>query len=418
MKRSSTLSRVFWLAVALIISACATQKKDAERWRTANITRGNIEEKVSSSGNLRAVGTVSVLAQVTGTLDEVYVDYNDHVKKGDILARINTDKLKIALKEAEATLERVRAQYAYNERSYQQNKQLKAQGLISEDEFEEKRLSFLSTRSSLIQAEAAEENARLNIEAYATILSPIDGTVLARLVEKGQTVVGSANSNSELFILAEDLKAMEIEVKVDELDISRISLGQRTRFTAEAWPSRSYSGNVRQIRKMPTVSNNVVSYTVIVAAENPDKSLLPGMTALVDFIINERQDVLRIPNAALHFSPPAETNVKEKKSATESNTSGSRNLLGTGTANTGGMMRSAFAPRSMGGRQNPGGSTGASNGSQNGTEKMGEIWLLESEGKLTAYTVRTGIQDALYTELIDADALLGKPVITRAILSP
>ena len=183
--RISVFFPVTILAAILAASACspAGSGTTGSEWKTSPIARGTIEQTVSSTGTLKAVGTVSVLAQVTGTLDTVAVDFNDSVKKGQLLARVNTDKLAIALKEANAALEKARAQHEFNELEYTQNKKLFEQKLISESELASYKLAWLSSRASLIQAEAAEETARLNIEEYATVLSPVDGIVLDRAVQ-------------------------------------------------------------------------------------------------------------------------------------------------------------------------------------------------------------------------------------------
>ena len=447
------------LAAILLASACSPSASGASgsEWKTSPIARGTIEQTVSSTGTLKAVGTVSVLAQVTGTLDTVAVDFNDSVRKGQLLARVNTDKLAIALKEANAALEKARAQHEFNELEYTQNKKLFEQKLISESELASYKLAWLSSRASLIQAEAAEETARLNIEEYATVLSPVDGIVLDRAVQAGQTVVGSGNTNTELFTLAESLEAMEIEVLVDELDISSIQEGMAVRFTVEAWGERQYEGRVTQIRKLPTTSNNVVSYTVIVSTSNTDESLLPGMTATADFIVTSKEDVVMVPSAALRFTPSEEivaaarrelfvarldeqgldttarkaaiaeydaAQIATKTAAEQAKTTnGATNSTGSSLLGGGMPMPGMMPP--------PGGTRQLSGGSRTGTSSRGAgtsgtataaagrrpIWTLEDDGSLALHMVKTGASDAVNTELIDAEDLLGKKVITRANIS-
>lgn len=441
------------LAAILAASGCSPAGSGASgsEWKTSPIARGTIEQTVSSTGTLKAVGTVSVLAQVTGTLDTVAVDFNDSVRKGQLLARVNTDKLAIALKEANAALEKARAQHEFNELEYTQNKKLFEQKLISESELASYKLAWLSSRASLIQAEAAEETARLNIEEYATVLSPVDGIVLDRAVQAGQTVVGSGNTNTELFTLAESLEAMEIEVLVDELDISSIQEGMAVRFTVEAWGERAYEGAVTQIRKLPTTSNNVVSYTVIVSTSNKDESLLPGMTATADFIVTSKEDVVIVPSTALRFSPPqdivaaarrdlfvarlddqgldaaarkaaiAEYDTAQAAAEQAKTTNGAANSTGSSLLG-GGMPMPGMMPPPGGTQQLSGssrtGTTSRSAGT-NGAAAAGRraIWTLEDDGSLALHMVKTGASDAVNTELLDAEDLLGKRVITRASIS-
>ncbi len=452
--RISVFFPVTILAAILAASACspAGSGTTGSEWKTSPIARGTIEQTVSSTGTLKAVGTVSVLAQVTGTLDTVAVDFNDSVKKGQLLARVNTDKLAIALKEANAALEKARAQHEFNELEYTQNKKLFEQKLISESELASYKLAWLSSRASLIQAEAAEETARLNIEEYATVLSPVDGIVLDRAVQAGQTVVGSGNTNTELFTLAESLEAMEIEVLVDELDISGIREGMAVRFTVEAWGERQYEGKVAQIRKLPTTSNNVVSYTVIVSTSNKDESLLPGMTATADFIVTSKEDVVIIPSAALRFSPPEELAAAARRElfiarldeqaldaaarktaiaeydAAQLAAAQAKEANGTAAPSSSSLLGGGVPmPRMM---QPPGGTrqqgSGSGSGSRSataagtaGSAAAGRraIWTLEDDGTLALHMVKTGASDAVNTEIVDAEALLGKKVITRANIS-
>ena len=394
-------------------------------YKTATVTRGDIEETVSSNGNLKAVGTVNVLAQLTGTLEEVYVDFNDPVAKNQPLARINTDKLKITLKEAKAARDKAAAQAEYDAAEFEKSRQLQERALISDSDFAAKKLARLSSAAALEQAEAAWEEARLNIENYAVVLSPIAGIVLDRAVEPGETVVGSGNTNTQLFTLAENLREMEIEAAVDEMDISAVKLGQTARFTVEAYPDRAFTGTVRQIRLVPTSSDNVVSYTVIVRAANEDGALLPGMTATAEFLVSEREGVVLVPNAAFRFTPSDEGAAAARRAAFE------RRIANLGEAEraeelkryderANGARRAGSllgGPRLMGG--GPGGPPPGAGGAcgaraQASDETRKTLWLLEA-GNVVLRAVRTGASDGTNTEILGGDDLVGASVIVKAL---
>jgi HlyD family secretion protein len=403
-------------------SASAKTKQEAV-YKTAKIARGDIEETVSSTGNLRAVGTVNVLAQLTGTLEKVYVDFNDTVTKNQPLAEINTDKLKITLKEAAAAKDKAQAQAEYDAAEYEKSRSLQASKLISDSDFAAKRLAYLSSKAALEQAEASYDEARLNIDKYAIVLSPITGIVLDRAVEEGETVVGSGNTNTQLFTLAENLRQMEIEAAVDEMDISRIKLGQSVRFTVEAYPDKKFSGSVSQIRIVPISSNNVVSYTVIVRADNADGFLLPGMTATVDFLVNQKKDVILVPSAAFRFTPADDVVAAARRKAFESriaNLSEAERAkaikeydarVGGGGQQAGSLLGGARRFPGGGGPGGPGGPGGSGSTGSSATRKT--LWILEADGTVTLRAVETGASDGTNTEIVNGDALSGLAAIVR-----
>ncbi len=412
------------------------------KYKTAAVQRGAIQDTVSSTGTVQAVGTVAVLAQLTGTLEQVYVDFNDAVSKGQPLAKINTEKLQIALKEKQAALEKARAQLEYDSAEYAKSQKLFASALISESDLAAERLAYLSGKAALVQAEASYEDARLDLEKYAVVLSPMTGIVLDKAVEAGETVVGSGSSNTELFTLAENLRVMEIKALVDELDISKVRLGQTARFTVEAYADKKFSGTVGQIRVVPTTSDNVVSYTVIVKAGNEDGLLLPGMTATLDFLVTEKQDVVLVPSAAFRFTPSEEVQAAARRKAFEERIKDlpedqkaeaikayeerakaggtqTNGLLG-GMGGSGGAMGGAGgpppgaggpgAPGAPGGRAGQGGAAGSA--APAATRKS--LWILEEDGSVSLRNVAVGASDAANTELLGADDLVGKAAILRA----
>lgn len=267
------------------------------------ITRGDLVNSVSSTGSISAVSTVEVGTQVSGIIDKLYVDFNDQVRKGQLLAVLDTVLLKTTLQDAQANMAKARAQLEQANADYSRNLPLFEKKLISEAEFLPLQIQLKTQKANLTSAEAALARADRNLR-YAFIHSPIKGTVIQRNVEEGQTVAASLQA-PVLFIIAEDLSQMEIHAQVDESDIGQIKTGQKVNFSVQAYPDKIFEGTVRQIRLQPTTVQNVVNYTVVVNASNPENFLLPGMTATVDFIIEEQRDVLLVPNTALRFQPSA-----------------------------------------------------------------------------------------------------------------
>lgn len=272
----------------------------ADMLQTDTVRSGAMEITVACTGSLRAVGTVEVGTEVSGTIGKVLVDYNDRVRKGQVLAELDLELFENAVAEAQADKVRAEALYRQALAEYRRNQPLHEQGHLSAQEFLEYRTSLATTRADLQSSEAVLAKARTNLRK-ARILSPIDGTVIEREIEVGQTVAASY-STPTLFILAEDLARMEIEADVDESDIGQIRKGQKVRFTVQAYPDREFEGQVTQIQLNPTEESNVVTYTVIVTAPNVEGLLLPGMTATADFIVSQVDHALLVPNAALQYA--------------------------------------------------------------------------------------------------------------------
>jgi HlyD family secretion protein len=278
--------------------------QDISTIKTAEVRRANIENVVSSTGTLSAIGTVEVGAQISGTLDEVFVDYNDKVEEGQLLAVLDTDLLAASVNDAEAGVMKAQAQLAEAQAQLTRNQTLHELGYLSEAEFIPIETSVDAAEAGLKSAEATLARALTNL-GYAEIRSPIAGTVIERSIEPGQTIAASLQTPT-LFLIAEDLTKMEIEADVDESDIGQIDEGQPVRFTVEAYPDQTFEGTVRQIRLNPKTIQNVVHYTVVLNASNEAYMLLPGMTATVDFITCQKSDVLVVPNSAVNLLPPEE----------------------------------------------------------------------------------------------------------------
>jgi HlyD family secretion protein len=301
------LKAVLILAAALLFTAVALHRliasppsETSASLQTAPVGRGDLEITVSCTGTLQAMGTVEVGTEVSGTIEKVLVDYNDRVEKGQILAQLDLELFEAEAAKARGEVLRARALLRQADAEYRRNRPLLAEGHLSAQEFLDYETGLATAKADLMTAEAALKKSDTNLR-NAGIRSPIDGTVIERQIEEGQTVAASFNTPT-LFILAEDLARMEIEADVDESDIGQIREGQKVRFTVQAYHDREFNGRVTQIRLNPTEESNVVTYTVVVEAANPEGLLLPGMTATADFVVDGVKNALLVPDAALHYA--------------------------------------------------------------------------------------------------------------------
>ncbi|MDD3732634.1 MAG: efflux RND transporter periplasmic adaptor subunit [candidate division Zixibacteria bacterium] len=355
-------------------------------YQFASLVRGDLESTISATGTLSPVTTVDVGTQVSGTIDTVFVDYNDNVRQGQLLAVLDTLLLKMAVLDAEASVEKAEAMLREAEANYNRNKQLFDKGMLADADLLSFEVSVKAQKATLKSAQASLERARRNLE-YAVIRSPISGMVISKNVETGQTVAASF-STPTLFKIAEDLSRMEILVDVDEGDIGMIKAGQEVRFEVQAYSDKVFTGVVTKVRMQPTTVSNVVTYTVVVAAANEDNLLLPGMTAMVDFIIEQKDDVLLVANKALRFTPTneqlqafQERRKKEFENLPDSLKNERRARMGGGARADTGSQNSQMMPR-----QRP--------------KDMGQLWYLDERGQLQMEIVRTGMTDGTSTEIV------------------
>ena len=287
-------------------------------YRTQPVTRGSISATVSATGSVNPVEMVDVGTQVSGTIKEIYVDYNSRVTKGQLIAMLDTDMLQSRIEEAKAALAlaqarttSAKASVADADRTFKRNKELWGRDLIARSELDAAETKLSLARASLaennaqvVQAKASLKQAETSL-GYARIVSPVDGVVIARKVDVGQTVAASLQTPT-LFSIAWDLTRMQIEASVDEADIGRIAEGQRAICRFDAWPDTTFEGTVTQVRLKSTVVSNVVTYTVIIRVDNSELKLKPSMTANVTIVTEEKKDVLKVPAAALRFTPPGD----------------------------------------------------------------------------------------------------------------
>ncbi len=286
------------VVVILFLIFGGTSKKSGAKgdFVTVDIKRGDLEQVVSATGEIMPVNTVSVGSQVSGTIEEIYADYNSQVEQGQILLKIEPSVLKSSVTEAGAALDSAKSQRNLAKSDYIRDKSLYADGFIARAEMEKSQSQYEQAEAAVIRAQSQYDKAVTNL-GYATITSPVNGTVISRKVDKGQTVAASFQT-PDLFEIAEDLTKMQIETAVSEADIGMIQTGQRVTFTVDAYPGDTFSGVVRQIRLSPTTTSNVVVYTVVINVDNADLRLMPGMTAFVTIIVNRAEDVWYAQNSA------------------------------------------------------------------------------------------------------------------------
>ena len=285
--------------LALSLTGCKEEQKVS--FQTARVERGNIQNSITATGTIEPVTSVTVGTQVSGIVSHLYVDYNSVVKRGQVIAELDKTNLTSELRTAQANLSSAQSTLNYEQANHNRYKTLYDKGLVSADEYESARLSYLKARESVTTAAQSVQRAQTNL-GYATITSPIDGVVLSKSVEEGQTVAASFNT-PELFTIAQDLTDMRVIADIDEADIGGVKEGQRVSFTVDAFPEDRFEGNVTQVRQQATTESNVVTYEVVISAPNNDLKLKPGLTANVTIYTLEKNDVLVVPAKALRFMP-------------------------------------------------------------------------------------------------------------------
>ena len=289
------------LAVVFFAFRMTRSTEKTISFETAKVGRGTISNTVTATGTLEAIKTVSVGTQVSGVIEKLYVDFNTQVKKGQLLAQLDETPLLAQLDQSKSAVDQAEAQVKYQKATYERYKVLISKKLIAQSDFDLAEYNYSNAMGNLKNAQSQYSKNKINL-AYARIYSPIDGIILNRAVDEGQTVAASFNTPT-LFTIANDLTQMRVEAKVDEADIGKISNGQRVEFTVDAYPLKKFDGTVTEIRLQPVASANVITYTVVINAPNPDKILMPGMTANANFFTTERKDVVVVPSKAIQFTP-------------------------------------------------------------------------------------------------------------------
>ncbi len=311
-------NKKMWMGIgALVIIALAIwllsggKKEEKVEFETTKVMRRNIHTSITATGTIEPVTSVTVGTQVSGIVSKLYVDYNSIVKKGQVIAELDKTNLTSELNRSRADLTSALSTLSYEQANFNRYKTLYDKGLVSADEFETARLSFEKARQTVASSRESVRKAETNL-GYATITSPIDGVVLSKSVEEGQTVAASFNT-PELFTIAQDLTNMRVIADIDEADIGGVNEGQRVSFTVDAFPDDRFEGQVTQVRQQATTSSNVVTYEVVISAPNDDLKLKPGLTANVTIYTMEKNDVLAVPSKALRFTPNEALLQKDQK---------------------------------------------------------------------------------------------------------
>ena len=348
-------------------------------YRFATVDRGDVESTVSSTGTLSADTTVQVGTQVSGKVTAILVDYNDHVKTGQLLARIDPTLAQQDVSDAQAGVARAQATLDQTQSDYNQEKAMYDKKVVTLTEFATARSAYEVAKGGLTSAQVSLEKAKQEL-GFCDIYSPIDGIVVDRNVNVGQTVASSFSA-PQLFLLANNLKNMQILASVDESDIGVIHTGQPVRFTVQAFANRQFTGTVKQVRLQSTTADNVVNYTVVVDVKNPDGALLPGMTATVNFMTGQEKDALTVPNAALRFQPPEGSVPRDST-----------------------RKRGPNGPRGV---RRPGGPGGTARAAR---PQFGVVWYL-AQGQLKRLPVRVGLSDGQKTAItpLPFDSTVIKP---------
>ena len=384
-----TKARIVTVILAIVLAAAAfwlyqrSAGSEAPPYRFATVERADLEAAVSATGTLSAVTTVQVGTQVSGQVAAIFVDFNDRVKQGQLIARIDPTLQQQAVRDAQAGLERNQAELEQAQREYDRNRGLFERKVLTEVEFNNAKYALAVAKANVKSAQVTVDRARQNL-AYTAIHAPIDGVVVERNVDVGQTVAASLNT-PQLFLIANDLARMQILASVDESDIGVIRNGQPVRFAVQAYPNETLTGAVQQVRLQSKTQENVVNYTVVVGVQNPAGKLLPGMTATAEFITGSASGVLLVPNAALRFRP-TEAMLAEVRAARSAEagrgTDARRERLASERA--GAERRNAPAGRRP--------------------QNAALVWYLDERGRLATARVRTALSDGQRTQ-IDGEAV-------------
>lgn len=312
MNKKKTLVIVAVAAIAALAVWLLSGGKKEEKitFDTAAVAPANIMNSITATGTIEPVTSVTVGTQVSGIVSKLFVDYNSVVKKGQVIAELDKTNLMSQLNTAKTQLATAQSQLNYQTANYKRYKTLFEKGLVAADDFDNAKLSYTQAKEQVASAKEEVQRAQTNL-GYATITSPIDGVVLSKSVEEGQTVAASF-STPELFTIAQDLTNMQVVANVDEADIGDVKESERVTFTVDAYPDDTFEGEVKQVRQEATTTNNVVTYEVVISAPNADLKLKPGLTANVTIYTAERKGVLSVPSKALRFTPQKETVGKMK----------------------------------------------------------------------------------------------------------
>jgi len=368
-----------WLLLVLLVAMgigsyvwfTKNTDRSQQKYRTQKVERGSVVQSISANGTLNPVTLVLVGSQISGTVQKIHISYNDIVEEGQILAELDPTLLKAQVKQSEAKLSNAQATLKLAQSTLKRTREIFEKKFIPKADLEAAQEKLSVAQADVRSAEAQLEKDKTSLQ-YMVIRSPISGTVIAKSVEVGQTVAASLQAPT-LFQIAQDLRSMQIETSVAEADVGLLKLGQEVSFRVDAFPEKNVKGIIKQIRLNPTIQQNVVTYNMIVMVNNEDGVLLPGMTAHVMITVNEKENVLKIPNAALNFKPKTDGDDEEKKPEEKK-------------------------PKNK----------------DKDSEKKSTIYLLKGE-QLVPVKIVTGITDNMVTEVVSGDLQEGELIVTKEI---
>jgi len=412
MKRAIVAAVVVLLAGAGIYLFIHNRKPPAQHFETAKISRGNITARVTATGTLSALVTVQVGSQVSGRISQINVDFNSPVKKGQVVAKIDPQLFLAAVENGKANVAAAEGQLAQAKANAknldlqrQRSRKLREQNLVAQADLDSAEAAADAALANvqvqegqLAQARAGLHQAQVNLD-YTTIISPTDGTVISRAVDVGQTVAASLQA-PVLFTIAQDLTKMQVDTSVAEADVGKLQPDMQATFTVDAYPTEKFRGKVRQIRNAPTTVQNVVTYDAVIDVDNTNLKLKPGMTANVTFVYAEKKDVLRVPNAAMRFKPPAEMLGPQPSGGAAA---GRHGAGATASGASGAPSGASGAP--AGGSPNRHGGRNAMQSDQR------QVWVLHGDTP-SPVTIKVGVSDGSVSEVVEGDLKEGDEVIT------
>ncbi len=377
-----------------------SRHEEAPEYQTANVARGDLTQVVTATGQLGPVVNVEVGSQISGIIRKIYVDYNSLVKSNQLIAEIDPSTYQVNVLKAEADLANAKANRALAKVQADRSESLHAAKLVSDSDNDTAKAQLQQADAQVQSTEATLKNAQVQL-SYCTIYAPVDGVVISRNVDVGQTVAASFNTPT-LFIIANDLTKMQIEALVSEADIGGVAVGQNVNFTVDAFPYRTFNGKLSQIRYGAVTNQNVVTYDCIVDVNNSDSKLLPGMTANVSIIVAQKENALKVPNAALRFHPPDVTNAPAQLASAQMGGPGEGRPGGPGGGGGGGMRRGDRG-------QGPGGGPGGGMRPRQERQLMRTVYVLPANAdaknpnslKPQPVKIRVGISDGISTEVLD-----------------
>jgi len=423
MKKKWIIGIVVLVVAVVVVFGLTTLNKNGNngvRFKKEAIKKGSIEALVVTTGTLNPVNTVDVGSQVSGRIEDIYVDFNSEVKAGQIIARIDQSAFSTRVQQNEAnyrsavaSLEKSKVMLANDKKKLDRAMDLFNKELISFEDKEAAETQYYSSKADLQSSEAKLEQAKSQLDSsqvdldYTIIKSPINGVVINRNVNVGQTVAASFQA-PVLFQIANDLSKMQVECSVDEADIGRVKESQRVTFTVDAFPDDNFTGTVSQVRYSPEIVQNVVTYTTIVAVENPEMKLRPGMTATVSMVVGEAKNKLLVPNSALRFTP--QFTQEEMQAMFESIKRERQGGRGDSSQAGGAQPGQTRGQGSPSGPQF--GMAGGSGMQRSARKDVGRVWIEDERGNLKPVMIRIGVTDNTFTEVIRGELEEGQEVIT------